>query len=162
MATLVRWDPFREVEALHNEISRRVNGLSAAGGRNGEPWIPAMDVWETDSEITYEFELPGVPQNEIAVELEEGTLTVSATRERADTDGFGRFELRRGAFARTVGLPQGVPEDAVQATHVDGVLRITVPKPAQPKPRKIEVRGDSNGSAATAPVIEGSGTSDKK
>lgn len=143
MATLVRWDPFREVEALHNEMSRRMNGAADGAPRNGQPWVPPMDVWETGTELIYEFELPGVPPNSVSVEVEDGTLSVSASRERTSSrDSIGRFERRYGTFSRTVGLPAGIVEDSIQAKHADGVLRIAVPKPEQPKPKRIEVKHD--------------------
>ena len=141
MATLVRWDPFREVEALHNELSRRMNG--EGNGRQAQPWIPALDVWETDEEIIYEFDLPGVSEDQISAEVDDGTLTVSATRERErGAEGFGRFERRVGTFSRTVGLPSGIAEDAIAARYTAGVLRVAIPKPEQPKPKQITISSD--------------------
>jgi HSP20 family protein len=67
---------------------------------------------------------------------------VSAERERSSEvsqERYHRFERRFGSFARTVGLPQGVTEDAIKATYKEGVLEITVPKPEQVKPKKIEI-----------------------
>jgi HSP20 family protein len=69
-------------------------------------------------------------------------LTVSGERERTEevrSDGFYRYERRFGSFSRTVGLPQGVTEDDVNADYRDGVLEITVKKPEAPKPRRIQV-----------------------
>jgi len=158
MTTLVRWDPFREAAAVHNELSRLMNGLFEGNGRAAQTWVPTLDAWETEDSIVYAFDLPGVPQDKISVEVEDGTLTVSAERERSeDVSGerYHRFERRFGSFARTVGLPQGVTEDAIKASYKDGVLEITVPKPEQVKPRKIEV---GLGDADSAPTIEGTAT----
>jgi HSP20 family protein len=101
----------------------------------------------------YAFDLPGIPEDKIAVEIEDGALTVSGERERsqeAESDRFYRFERRFGSFTRTVGLPQGVSEEAIKADYREGVLEIRVQKPEQPKPRRIQI-GD--GETAT---IEGS------
>jgi HSP20 family protein len=147
MATLVRWDPFREVTALQNEFSRLLSGLSEGNGRETQAWIPTLDVWETENELVYAFDLPGIPQDKISVEVDDGALTVSATREReqkVDTDRFHRFERRFGTFSRTVGLPQGVSEDSIKAGYTDGVLQITVPKPEAVKPKRIEVSSAGN------------------
>ena len=54
-------------------------------------------------------------------------------------DGFYRFERRVGSFARAISLPQGVTEDAITATHKDGVLEVRVRKPEEAKPRRIEI-----------------------
>jgi|SRR5579884_325868 len=142
MATLVRWDPFREVAAAQNELSRLMNGLFEGNGRQEQAWVPSVDVWETDESLVYAFDLPGVPQDAISVEAEDGALTVTATRERTAEvarDRYHRLERRHGSFSRTVGLPQGVSEDAIKATYHDGVLEIAVPKPEQAKPKRIEV-----------------------
>ena len=145
MTTLVRWDPLREAAAMHTELSRLMNGLFEGPGRETQAWVPTLDVWETDSSVVYAFDLPGLTQDAIALEVEDGALTVSATRERStevDEERFHRFERRHGSFSRTVGLPQGVAEDEIKATYTNGVLEITVPKPEQQKPKRIEISVD--------------------
>jgi HSP20 family protein len=144
MATLVRWEPFREISALQNDMGRLMSAFlgQASGETNGRTWVPAVDVWETDGELVYAFDLPGIPEDNVSVELDEGSLTVSAERERSDEvkeDGFHRYERRFGSFTRSVGLPQGVAEDDVSAEYRDGVLKVAVKKPEAPKPRRIEI-----------------------
>ena len=156
MATLVRWEPFREIAALQNEMSRFMNGLLEGNGRTTQSWIPTLDAWETDGEVVYAFDLPGIPQDKISVELDDGTLTVTAERERKDVakeQGFYRYERRFGTFARTVGVPQGVTDSDIAATYENGVLELHVKKPEQPKPRKIQIGVDSSSEQKT---IEGS------
>jgi HSP20 family protein len=142
MATLVRWEPFRELAAVQNEMSRFMNGLLEGNGQATQSWVPTADVWETDDEVVYAFDLPGIPEEAISVELEDGALTIAAerTREQNVEDGkYFRFERRFGTFSRTIGLPQGVNEDAVSAKYEHGVLEVHVRKPEQPKPRKIQI-----------------------
>jgi len=142
MTTLVRWDPLREAAALHTELSRLMNGLSEGNGRQSQAWVPTLDVWETEDAIHYAFDLPGLTRDSIQVEAKDGVLTVSATREREekeDNGKFHRYERRFGTFSRSIGLPQGVSEDDIKASYVNGVLEISVPKPEQPKPKRIEV-----------------------
>ncbi len=144
MATLVRWDPFREIAALQNEMGRfmSVLGEGKPNGVSASTWAPAMDVWETESEIVYAFDLPGVPEDAISVEFEDGTLTVSAERtrtEKVEGDRFYRWERRFGTFARTIGLPQGVTEDRIHADHKNGVLEVHVGKPEVAKPKRIQI-----------------------
>jgi HSP20 family protein len=142
MATLVRWEPFRELATLQNEMSRFMNGLGEGNGQSTQGWVPTADVWETEDEVVYAFDLPGIPEDKVSVELEDGALTITGERERENRieDGrYFRFERRFGTFSRTIGLPQGVDEDAVSAEYNHGVLEVHVRKPEQPKPRKIQV-----------------------
>jgi HSP20 family protein len=147
MATLVRWDPFREVATMQNELSRLMNGIFESTGRPEQAWVPTVDVWETADSVVYAFDLPGVAQDVISVEVEDGALTVSATRQRqkeVEDERYHRLERRYGTFSRTVGLPQGVSEDSIRASYRDGVLEITVPKPEQVKPKRIQVSANGD------------------
>jgi HSP20 family protein len=142
MATLVRWEPFREIASLQNEMSRFMNGLLEGNGRTNEAWLPALDVWETENNIVYALDLPGIPEDKISVELDEGALTISAERDRTQEQSeerFYRFERRFGTFSRTFSVPQGVTESDVSADYKDGVLEVHVKKPEQPKPKRIQV-----------------------
>src|SRR3954454_1665912 len=142
MTTLVRWDPLREAAAMHTELSRLMNGLFEGDGRQAQAWVPTLDVWETEDALHYAFDLPGIPKDKIAIEVENGALTVSATRgreQKVEDERFQRFERRYGQFSRTVGLPQGVSEDDIKASYEHGVLEIRVPKPEQPKPKRIQI-----------------------
>jgi HSP20 family protein len=157
MATLVRWEPFREIAGLQNEMSRFMNGLLEGNGRTNQAWVPALDVWETESDIVYALDLPGVSEEQISVELDDGALTITAERERTDEQSeerFYRFERRYGTFSRTFGVPQGVSEGDVSADYKDGVLEVHLRKPEQPKPKRIQV-----GSGVGAPI---EGKSEKK
>ncbi len=143
---LVRWEPFRELTALQNEMSRWMNQVSGGGiaPGNGQTstWLPAVDVWETESELLLSFDLPGIPEDQIAVELDDNVLTVSGRRERTaehSNDRYYRFERRYGSFSRSVTLPAGVSEDAIKADYTDGVLEVRVPKPEEQKPKRIQI-----------------------
>ena len=142
MTTLVRWEPFRELASLQGEMSRFMNGLFDNPSRVTQNWVPALDVWETDSEVVYAFDLPGIPEEKIEIEVHDETLTVSAEREKVAeeaSDRFYRFERRYGSFSRAVGLPQGTDESKIAAAYKDGVLEVRVPKPEEAKPRKISL-----------------------
>jgi HSP20 family protein len=157
MATMVRWAPLSELASLHNEMSRFMNGLLDGNGRTSQSWVPVADVWETENEVVYAFDLPGIPEDKISVELDDGTLTVSAEREReakVEEGRYFRFERRFGTFARTIALPQGVTEEQIRAEYKHGVLELHVAKPEQPKPRKIQI--GVNGSTHEPKTIEGS------
>jgi HSP20 family protein len=142
MATLIRWEPLRELAAMQNDMSRFMNGLLEGNGRTTQNWVPALDVWETEDELVYAFDLPGIPEDKIEVELQDGALTVSADRERTEqveNDRFYRFERRFGTFSRTIGLPQDVTDEHVLAEYRNGVLEIHVRKPEERKPRRVQI-----------------------
>jgi HSP20 family protein len=152
MATLVRWEPFRDIAALQSEMSRFMNGLLEGNGRTNQAWVPALDVWETESEIVYAVDLPGISEDKISVELADGALTITGERERTQEESderFYRYERRHGTFSRTFGVPQGVTEDDISADYKNGVLEVHVKKPEQPQPKRIQI-----GSGAGA-AIEG-------
>ena len=142
MATLVRWEPFRDIAQMQTEMGRLFDGLFESRGRGSEGWIPALDVWETDSDIVYAFDLPGLAESEISIEVADDTLTVTGERRRAteeQSDRFFRYERRYGSFSRAVGLPAGVDDSKIAAAYKDGVLEVRVPKPEEAKPRRIQL-----------------------
>jgi HSP20 family protein len=151
--TLVRFDPFREMAALQNDMSRLLGVLPEGNGAAERAWVPALDVWETESEYVYAFDLPGIPEDSISIEFEDGALTVSAERARTqetENDRFYRFERRFGSFTRTLGLPKGIKESDISASSKDGVLEIHVTKPEEIKPQRIKI-----GVGSTPATIEG-------
>jgi HSP20 family protein len=148
---LVRWEPFRELAALQNEMGRWMNQVaggvaSPTGNGQSSTWLPAVDVWETDTELVLSFDLPGIEEDKIAVELDDNVLTVTGERERTQehtNDRFYRFERRFGQFSRSVTLPAGIKEDDIEADYRDGVLEIRVPKPEEQKPKRIQIGSQS-------------------
>jgi len=145
MTTLVRWEPFRELTGFQGEVSRLMNGLLDAGSRTSEGWAPALDVWETETDVVYAFDVPGVHEDQITIEAHDDTLTISGSRERkssGEDDRYYRFERRYGSFARSVGLPSGTDDSKITASYRDGVLEVHVPKPEEAKPRRIAIEAN--------------------
>ena len=142
---LVRWEPFRELAALQNEMGRWMSQFSggvAPGNGQSSTWLPALDVWETEDELVLSFDLPGIAEDKIAVELDDNVLTVSGERDRTSehsSDRFYRFERRFGTFSRSVTLPAGVNEQDIKADYTNGVLEVRVPKPEEQKPKRIQI-----------------------
>lgn len=137
-----RWAPLREVATMQNELSRLMNGLFEGSGRQTQAWIPTLDAWETEQDLVYAFDLPGIPKDAISVEVEDGMLLVSAERTREaeiSDERYHRVERRHGTFSRSVGLPQGIAESEIKASYRDGVLEVRVPRPQQATARRIEI-----------------------
>jgi HSP20 family protein len=158
---LIRWEPVRELNTLHNEMNRLFNTLFDAPVPNGNAsvrrWIPAMDLVETDENFVLRADLPGVSESDVNIELEDNVLTVSGERKSEHEErkeGYYRVERAAGSFSRSLTLPEGVSPEAIKANFDKGVLEIRIPKPEERKPRKvaISVGGDE------PKTIEGSET----
>jgi HSP20 family protein len=148
--TIVRWEPLREFSTLQNEMNRLFNTVFDApgsGGNGGQPmrrWMPAMDLLETDDHFVLRADLPGMTEEDVSIELEDTTLTVSGQRKAEHEDrreGAYRVERAFGAFSRSLTLPQGVDPESVTASFDKGVLEVRVPKPEQRKPKRISIGG---------------------
>jgi HSP20 family protein len=159
---LVRWEPARELSSLQSEMNRLFNTFfdtpTTTGGNGGavRRWIPSMDLVETEEHFVLRADLPGLSQEDVAIELEDNVLTVSGERRAEHEDkkeGFYRVERSFGQFRRSLTLPDGVDADAITATFDKGVLEVRIPKPEERKPRKVAIQvGDR------AAAIEGSET----
>jgi len=162
MTTLVRFDPYREATALQGEVARFLTLFGpGTGTAPAGVWAPAMDVWETDDEIVYAFDLPGIPKDTVSIEFDHGVLTVSAERERSQevsADRLYRFERRYGGFSRAIGLPQGVSEDQISARYDNGELEVHVKKPEVEMPHRIQIGNGKTAIGTAKAPIEGKTT----
>jgi HSP20 family protein len=119
--------------------------IERAFGRDRQaPWMPAMDVYETDEKVVVTVELPGIKAEDVEVSVEDATLTVSGTREftsEVTEESYHRIERRYGSFSRAVSLPPQVDTGKVEARFEDGVLAVEVPKVEKAKPKRIQIKG---------------------
>jgi len=148
--TLVRWDPFRDLVGIQDELNR-LFGRTYSGGEPMRPsaagaWMPAMDVFETEDTIVAKLELPGIEPGDVEVAVEDSTLTVSGKREfetETNEENYHRVERRYGSFSRSIALPQTADVEKVSARFDKGVLEIRVPKAEREKAKKIEIEAVS-------------------
>lgn len=159
---LIRWEPVREISTIQSEMNRLFNSFfdtpTGAGGNGGNGatrrWIPAMDLVETTDDFVLKADLPGLREEDVAIEVEDNVLTISGERKSEHEDrkeGYYRVERAYGRFSRSLTLPEGVDPESVTASFAHGVLEIHVPKPEAKKPRKVAI------SVGAAPkTIEGS------
>ena len=144
---IVRWEPLRELSSLQSEMNRLFNTAFEApatrgNSGKGERWYPAMDLLETADHFVLRADLPGMTQDDVKIELEDSTLTVSGERKSEHEDkqeGYYRVERAFGSFSRSLTLPKGIDGDAVNASFDNGVLEIRIPKPEERKPRRIAI-----------------------
>jgi HSP20 family protein len=147
-STLVRWDPFRDLGSIHDELDRlfgrTFDGVEPRHVAAAGSWMPAMDVYETDDKIVATFDLPGIEPGDVDVSVEDSTLTVSGKRETSNEvkeENYHRVERRYGSFTRSLALPQTADTENVEARFDKGVLTVEVAKAEKARPKKIQVKG---------------------
>ena len=129
------WDPFAEMDDAFNRLPSVQQSAKA--------FVPAMDVYETDTSVVVESALAGINPEDVKVSVEKGVLTVQGESQKeheVDEKNYYRKEVRSGAFFRQVALPAAVKEDEVKAEFEDGILKITCPKAQPTKTKKVEVK----------------------
>ena len=157
--TIVRYDPFRDLRTLQEEVNRLFStNLTRAFGDEGigrGAWAPSVDIYENKDQIVLEAELPGMRQEDFDLSIENNVITLRGERrfEKTDeTDNYHRVERSYGAFTRSFTLPQTVSAEGANAEYNNGVLRVTLPKREETKARRIQVSGA--GSGASQKTIE--------
>jgi HSP20 family protein len=149
MALLMKPEPFsREVDRLFDSFF----GQSERGARR---WVPPMDLVEADNHFVLKADLPGLSDDDVAIEVQDGTLKISGERkeEHEQTErGWYRVERSFGSFSRSLTLPDGVDPDGISAEFHNGVLEVRIPKPEERKPRRITISSGGNGEPA---AVEG-------
>jgi HSP20 family protein len=132
---LVRWDPFEEMNRLHDHFFSG-KGLSKQALR------VAVDIREEDDAFYVDAEVPGLSAEDVKVDVEKNVLTLSGERkiEKEESEGtFRRVERQYGSFTRSFSLPETVDTDSISADLKDGVLELRLPKKAAPSPKQISV-----------------------
>ena len=138
---LARLNAYRDFPAgmlpFHDAVNRLLSDQNQA-----RPWSPAVDIFETETELLLKVDAAGMSQADIDVQLENGTLTLKGERKFEKDDkvkGYHRTERSYGAFARSFTLPDTVDPEGVRADYAQGVLTITLLKKELAKPRVIQV-----------------------
>ena len=138
-------DPSRELRRLQDEMDRLMGALAPAarGAGAGAGGFPAVNVYAGPDGIAVVAELPGVEKDDLEVQAHQDTLTLrGARRPAAEQPGaYHRRERRSGAFTRTVQLPYRVDPERIEARLENGVLRLSLPRPQEDKPRRIAIGG---------------------
>ena len=114
---------------------------------NGRPWVPAVDIMETENELVVKADLPDLKFEDIHVSMENGTLTLTGERKfekKTEKGAYHRIERAYGSFERVFTLPDTVDAEHVKADYKNGVLTVTLPKKELAKPREIKVEVTHN------------------
>ena len=137
-----RWDPFEELAKMQRHMDRLLGTQAGRGLFGAQRDFPAVNMHETPDEYVVTAEVPGVKPADIDITVVGDSLTIKGKRE-SDVDrekmACHRQERDFGSFARTLSLPASIANDKVDATYVNGVLQVKLPKADEAKPRVIKV-----------------------
>ncbi len=128
-----------------DEMEDYLHRLPSVIGQQGlhNTFIPAVDVYETTTDVVVEMPLVGIHPDDVTVQVEQGMLSVhgeSKKEREVEEKNYYRREVRSGSFSRQVPLPVAVKEDGVIAEYSEGILRIQCPKASPSTTKKIEVK----------------------
>jgi HSP20 family protein len=105
-------------------------------------WAPAVDIFETEKELVLSAEIPGIDEKDIEIKVEDNTLSLKGERKfekETKEENYHRIERSYGSFYRAFTLPNSIDPEKIQATHENGVLKITMPKREEIQPRKVKI-----------------------
>jgi len=145
---VVKWEPFREMANLQDRMQRLFQEMGF--GRYDRPspdvqgarWAPAVDVYETEGEIVLKAELPEIDRKDVEISIENNVLTLQGERKQekeVTKDCYHCMERAYGSFFRSFSLPSTVDQEKVKADFKDGILKITLPKKPEHKPKQISI-----------------------
>jgi len=138
MTMITRIDPFRELASFFENF----NGPTGKDQLTSGSFVPPVDVYEDEHSLILKLEVPGVNEEDLNVSVENDILTVQGERKfekEEKEENFHRIERRYGSFTRTFKLPNTVDAEKVDASYEKGILKITLAKRAEAKPRQIKV-----------------------
>jgi HSP20 family protein len=155
MRTIARWEPFRGVTTLQDQINRLFNETfeRTSDDSNLSAWAPAVDIYETEHELVVKADLPDVDPKDLDIRVENNILTIRGERKfekKVNEENYLRVERSYGSFARSFTLANTVNSDAIKADYQNGVLTLTVPKREEAKPKQIKVNVNVPEKAAAA------------
>ena len=135
-------DPFHELRRLQDEMDRLAGAFAPAGGPTAAGF-PAVNLYAGRDGIAVVAELPGIEKEDLEVQVHQDTLTLRGVRRPGaeEPDAYHRRERRSGSFTRSIQLPYRIDPDRIEAHLENGVLRLSLPRPHQDKPRRIAVSG---------------------
>jgi HSP20 family protein len=151
--SLARLDPFAELASLSDQMNRVFRNVRSSQERSPEEYLvssgfaPPVDVYEDEHNITLKIEVPGIDEKDIDVRMENSVLTVHGERKfekEEKEENFHRVERQYGSFTRSFTLPSTVDPDQVRANYDKGILRISLAKKAEAKPKQIKVNVGSD------------------
>lgn len=159
--SIVKYDPFRELRSLQDEMTRVFAGVMPSSYNREEmthgAWAPSVDIFEDKDRLILEAELPGMSRDDFEISVENNVITLSGERKfekKTEGDNYHRVERSYGSFTRSFTLPQTVTADGATADFDNGVLRVSLPKREETKARRIEITGTGSDAKRIEPEKE--------
>ena len=153
-ASITRFEPFRGVSSLQDQINRLFNeAFDRSEGGSLTLWAPAVDIYETEHELVVKADVPDVKPEELDIRVEKNILTIRGERKfekKVDENNYLRVERSYGSFSRNFSLANTVNTEAIKADYQDGVLTLSIPKREEAKPKQIKVQVGAPAVAAAA------------
>jgi HSP20 family protein len=157
---IVKYDPFRDLRTLQDEMNRLFSGSISRSGSGAViqdeimrgALSPQVDIFENKEQIVLEAEFPGMKPEDVEISIENNVLTLHGERKfekKDERDNFHRVERSYGSFTRSFTLPPTVSSENANAEFDNGVLRLTLAKREEAKPRRIEIKASGNAKAKT-------------
>jgi len=151
MNTITRWSPSRGVTTLQDQVNRLfednfTRGL--AGQADLATWAPAVDIYETESELVVKADLPDLQEKDIDVRVENNTLTIRGERKiekEVNQDNYLRVERAYGSFTRSFSLPNTVKTEGIRAEYRNGTLTVRMAKREESKSKQVKISVTGNG-----------------
>jgi HSP20 family protein len=143
MALLTRWDPWRELARVQDEMGRILDDRMTYRAGESLGWTPAADIYEDEEGLTLRFDLAGVEPKDVDIRFENGVLTLKGERKlekEEKKDNYHRIELSYGAFNRSFSLPATVDPEKIRAESKNGVLAVHLPKKPEAKPKTVQIK----------------------
>jgi len=144
---LTKYEPFRELRGLHDEMNQLFSGFGKGFDANEfarGAWAPSVDIFEDQEKLIVEAELPGMNREDFELSVENNVLTLKGERKfekKDERDNYHRVERQYGSFVRQFTLPQTITAEGATADFENGVLHVALPKREETKARKIEITG---------------------
>lgn len=143
---IIRWDPFRDLTTLRERMNRLFEEAYTSRGEEKDlvssKWNPSVDIYEKENAIVLKAELPGIDENDIELKIEDSTLTLKGDRKfekETKEENYHRIERSYGSFYRSFTLPRNIDQDKIKAESENGILKVTLPKKAELKPKKVKI-----------------------
>lgn len=143
---IIRWDPFRDLITIREKMNPLFEEAVISRGEEKDlvssSWTPTVDIFETENELVLSAEVPGINEKDIEIKIEDNTLTLRGERKfekETKEENYHRIERAYGSFFRSFSLPLYINQDNIKAEHLNGILKIIMPKKPELKPRKVKI-----------------------
>jgi HSP20 family protein len=138
---VTRWDPFRELEGLQEQFAQLLQNTPSDGNGGAAPFVPLVDIEETEGAWIVEADLPGVKREDVNVEVRRNELAITGEIKEREREGILRRRTRKtGEFDYHITVPGEADAENIDAQLHDGILTVRIPKPEQERPRRIDVK----------------------